>query len=185
MSASQSRAADWTSVSSTVCRSKVERLMTLSTSAVAVCCWSNRESSRVRACTSSNSRTFSIAITAWSAKVFKISICRFGNNPASARAIAKDPTGTPSRNIGMPMPLRYPHTAANSPRAYSGSRDIRDLHDTLLKYRARRYAFPTWRLGIRASVDLNRLRADAVMGHEVEELAVEPIDKTELSRAEP
>src|SRR5262249_8756082 len=37
LSASHSRAADWTSVSSTVWRSKVERLMTLSTSAVAVC----------------------------------------------------------------------------------------------------------------------------------------------------
>ena len=38
VSASQRRAADWTSVSSTACRSNVERLMTLSTSAVAVCC---------------------------------------------------------------------------------------------------------------------------------------------------
>ena len=41
MSASQSRAAASTSVSSTARRSKVERLMTLSTSAVAVCCWSD------------------------------------------------------------------------------------------------------------------------------------------------
>ena len=38
LSASQSCAADSTSVSSTGCRSNVERLMTLSTSAVAVCC---------------------------------------------------------------------------------------------------------------------------------------------------
>ena len=37
-SASHRRAADSTSVSSTACRSKVERLTTLSTSAVAVCC---------------------------------------------------------------------------------------------------------------------------------------------------
>src|SRR5665811_1751087 len=36
-----SRAADSVSVSSTVCRSNVERLMTLSTSAVAVCCCSD------------------------------------------------------------------------------------------------------------------------------------------------
>ena len=43
--------------------------MTPSTSEVAVCCSSASESSLVRACTSSNSRTFSIAITAWSAKV--------------------------------------------------------------------------------------------------------------------
>ena len=40
-SASHSRAADWTRVSSTVCRSNVERLITLSTSAVAVCCCSD------------------------------------------------------------------------------------------------------------------------------------------------
>src|SRR5262249_4895757 len=41
LSASQSRAADSTRVCSTVCKSNVERLMTLSTSAVAVCCWSD------------------------------------------------------------------------------------------------------------------------------------------------
>ena len=46
-----------------------ERLITSSTSDVAVCCSSDSESSRVRACTSSNSRTLPIAITAWSAKV--------------------------------------------------------------------------------------------------------------------
>ena len=74
ISASHSRAADSTTVSSTGCRSKVERLMTLSTSAVAVCC-SSDSPAHVRACTSSNSRTFSIAITAWSAKVVASSIC--------------------------------------------------------------------------------------------------------------
>ena len=41
MSASQSLAADIVHVSSTVCKSKVERLITLSTSAVAVCCCSD------------------------------------------------------------------------------------------------------------------------------------------------
>ena len=50
--------------------------MTCSTSEVAVCCSSDSLSSRVRACTSSNSRAFSIAITAWSAKVVTSSICR-------------------------------------------------------------------------------------------------------------
>src|SRR5262249_31125709 len=45
LSAWQSRAADSMSVSSTVCRSKVDRLMTLSTSAVAVCCCSDLRSS--------------------------------------------------------------------------------------------------------------------------------------------
>ena len=61
MSASHSRAADSTSVSSTACRSKVERLMTLSTSAVAVCCCSDSRSSLSR-------RVFSMAMTAWAAK---------------------------------------------------------------------------------------------------------------------
>src|SRR5215813_4345778 len=45
MSASQRRTADSISASSTVFRSNVERLMTLSTSAVAVCCWSDSRSS--------------------------------------------------------------------------------------------------------------------------------------------
>jgi len=48
LSARQSRAADSTSVSSTACRSKVERLMTLSTSAVAVCCCSDSRNSSSR-----------------------------------------------------------------------------------------------------------------------------------------
>jgi len=50
MSASQSRAADSVSVSSTVCRSKVERLMTLSTSAVAVCCCNDSTQLREQPC---------------------------------------------------------------------------------------------------------------------------------------
>ena len=48
ISARTSRAADSTNVSSTGCRSNGERLMTLSTSAVAVCCSSASLSSRVR-----------------------------------------------------------------------------------------------------------------------------------------
>ena len=48
--------------------------MTFSTSEVAVCCSSDSKVA-VRACTSSNRRTFSIAITAWSAKVSTSSIC--------------------------------------------------------------------------------------------------------------
>jgi hypothetical protein len=68
-SASHKRAADSTSVSSTFCRSNAQWLMTLRTSAVAVCCLSDSVSSFVRACTSSNSPTLLMAITAWWAKV--------------------------------------------------------------------------------------------------------------------
>src|SRR6516164_1982471 len=56
MSASHRRAADSTSVLSTLLRSNVERLMTLSTSAVAVCCCSDSRSSL-------SSRVFSMAMT--------------------------------------------------------------------------------------------------------------------------
>ena len=66
-------------------RSPADRLMTLSTSDVAVCCSSDSESSRVRACTSSNSRTLPIAITAWSAKVCSRAICLSLNGRTSVR----------------------------------------------------------------------------------------------------
>ena len=49
--------------------------MTFSTSEVAVCCSSVSVSSCVRCCSSSIRRMFSIAITAWSAKVLTSSIC--------------------------------------------------------------------------------------------------------------
>src|SRR5215510_6390378 len=61
ISASHSRAADSTSVSRTVFKSKVDRLITLRTSAVAVCRWRDSGSSFSR-------RVFSIAMTAWAAK---------------------------------------------------------------------------------------------------------------------
>src|SRR5262249_16791889 len=51
-----------------VSRSKVERLITLRTSAVAVCCCSDSRSSFSR-------RVFSMAITAWLAKFVTSSIC--------------------------------------------------------------------------------------------------------------
>jgi hypothetical protein len=51
-SASHSRAADAVNVSSTVCKSNVERLMTLSTSAVAACRSNDSFSSRVSRATS-------------------------------------------------------------------------------------------------------------------------------------
>src|SRR6516165_6388052 len=50
-SASHNFAADSTKVSKTTCRSKVERLMTLSTSAVARCCWSVSSRSRLNRAT--------------------------------------------------------------------------------------------------------------------------------------
>ena len=61
--------------SNTGCASSGVPAMTRRISLVAVCCSNASVSSRVRACTSSNSRVFSMAITAWSAKVSSSSIC--------------------------------------------------------------------------------------------------------------
>ena len=95
--------------------------MTRSTSEVAVCCSSASDSSRVRACSASNSRTFSIAITAWSAKVCTNSISRSLNGATSERVNAITPIGAPSRNNGTPSMVRNPPTAWDSAHVYSGS----------------------------------------------------------------
>jgi hypothetical protein len=55
---------------------------------------------------SSNSRTFSIAIAAWSAKVDTSSICFSLNGRTSERVNVKTPVGMPSRNIGTPSTVR-------------------------------------------------------------------------------
>ena len=57
----------WTSVG--------ELEMTRRISLVAVCCSSASVSALLRACSSVNRRTFSIAITAWSAKVWSNAVC--------------------------------------------------------------------------------------------------------------
>ena len=81
--ASQMRTAFASMVWKTGSSSPGEVEMTPSTSEVAVCCSNASLSSRVRACTSSNRRAFSIAITAWSAKVVTNSICLSVNGRTS------------------------------------------------------------------------------------------------------
>ena len=94
--------------SNTGASSPCELVITLSTSEVAVCCSSASASSRVRACSSSNSRTFSIAITAWSAKVVTSSICLSVNGATVVRISTMTPIGLPSRSSGMPSTVRLP-----------------------------------------------------------------------------
>src|SRR5436190_15794001 len=96
MSASQSCAADCVSVSSTVCKSKVERLMTLSTSAVAVCCCKDSRSSF-------SSRTFSMAMTACVAKLLTSSICLSVNGRTSWRKMAIAPIRSSSLSMGTKL----------------------------------------------------------------------------------
>ena len=56
-------------------------------SPVAVCCSRASVRSRLRSCSSLNSRTFSMAITAWSAKVSRSAICFSENGRTSVRRI--------------------------------------------------------------------------------------------------
>jgi hypothetical protein len=78
--------------------------MTLSTSAVAVCCCSDCRNSL-------SSRVFSTAITAWAAKFSTRSICFFVNGFTSRRYMEMTPTGSLSLNIGMATMVRMPATS--------------------------------------------------------------------------
>ena len=88
-----------TMASNTGCVSAGELLITLKISAVAVC---RSNASLV----SSNSRTFSIAITAWSAKVDTNSICLSVKGRTCERVSAITPIGVPSRSSGTPSIVR-------------------------------------------------------------------------------
>jgi len=79
--------------------SATELLMTCSTSEVAVCC--SRASLVSLKC-----REFSIAITAWAAKVCSSSTALSGNAPASGRVTVITPTIWSSRRIGTASALR-------------------------------------------------------------------------------
>ena len=72
----------WTSVG--------ELEMTRRISPVAVCCSRVSVRSRLRASSSLNRRTFSMAMTAWSAKVLRSAICRSENGPARAPHASRD-----------------------------------------------------------------------------------------------
>ena len=86
--------------------------MTRRISPVAVCCSSVSVRSRLRASSSLKRRTFSMAMTAWSAKVLRSSICVSGNGPGSGRPTPITPIGSPSRSIGVARKLRNPAVLA-------------------------------------------------------------------------
>jgi len=69
-------------------------------SLVAVCCSRDSVSALLRASSSWNSRTFSIAMTAWAAKVSTSLICFSEKGWTSRRQRPIAPTGTPSRSSG-------------------------------------------------------------------------------------
>jgi len=91
----------------------------------------------VRACTSSNSRTFSIAITAWSAKVVTSSISRSMNGSTRRRASPMTPIGWPSRISGTPIMERILPTFASCFFSYCGSFQASSIRATLRVMAAR------------------------------------------------
>ena len=90
--------------------------MTRRISLVAVCCSRVSVRSWLRCSSSPKSRTFSMAMTAWSAKVLSSSIWRSENGRGSARETLIVPIGAPWRNIGTATVLRYAAIAAAAPR---------------------------------------------------------------------
>ncbi len=82
--------------------------MTRRISLVAVCCSRVSVRSRLRASSSWNRRTFSMAITAWSAKVSRSSICLSEKGRTSRRRIRMAPRGCSSRNRGVARVVRWP-----------------------------------------------------------------------------
>ena len=87
-----SRAALRAMVSKTGWTSVGELEMTRRISPVAVCCSRVSVRSRLRTSSSLKSRTFSMAMTAWSAKVVTSSIWSWSNGLGSLRARKKTPT---------------------------------------------------------------------------------------------
>jgi hypothetical protein len=89
-------------VSKTGLTSVGEPEITLRMSLVAVCCSRVSVRSWLRASSSVNRPTFSMAMTAWSAKVFTSSIWVAVKGLTSRRPHPITPIGTPLRTIGMP-----------------------------------------------------------------------------------
>ena len=134
--AAQSRRALRAIVSNTGWTSVGELLITRRISAVAVCCSSVSVSSWFFASSSRKSRTFSMAITAWSAKVWRRATCASGNAPATAG-------GRRSRRSGaVPEHGDGQHASEAQPRrvlANSGMRrlgHIREMNGRALQDRA-------------------------------------------------
>ena len=94
-----------------------EPLMTRRISLVAVCCSSDSVRSAFLVWSSPRSRTFSIAITAWSANARRRSICCSENGFAVPPNTTIAPNTWPFFSIGTASMLRNPPAAADCPNA--------------------------------------------------------------------
>ncbi len=99
------RTAFFTIASKTGCTSVCAWLMARRISAVAVCRSSASPRSLFRDLSSSNSLTFSMAITAWLANVSSSAISASVNGRTSARRTAREPSGPRSLNRGISATL--------------------------------------------------------------------------------
>ncbi len=112
----------------------MERPITLSSSLVAVCCSRATRSSPLRASSSVKRRTFSMAITAWSANVRSNPISASVNGRTSWRKTTMAPTGRSSRSIGTLSAVWYPVVRA---RAWlAGNRGSRCMSSTWMTTRS-------------------------------------------------
>ena len=151
--------------SNTGCSSPGELEMTRSTSDVAVCCSNDSESSRVRACSASNSRTFSIAITAWSAKVVTSSICLSVNGRTSERSTTMTPIGVPSRSSGTPSIVRQsPRLVDFAPVVFRIGQHVGDVNRLTLERDPADAAFSPGVHVSGVSIEFLDIRAKAMAG---------------------
>ena len=95
-------------------RSVGELEMTRRISLVAVCCSRASVRSAFRACSSASSRAFSMAMTAWSAKVSSRATCRSVKSSGSFRRSAITPTAEDPRIRGTERTARTPRLRAIS-----------------------------------------------------------------------
>src|SRR6516162_10022154 len=106
-------------------------------------CWLASSSCRLLSWISSNSRTFSIAIPAWSAKVVAISICFSVKGRTVSRISTMAPIGLPSRISGTARTVRNPSLLHILYRVVWISQNVRNLDGFALKNRAAEDATPS------------------------------------------
>src|SRR4029434_5168902 len=170
-------------VLSTVWRSRVE-LTAWPTSPNALSSPTDRDSSRVRASSSWNSRTFSMAITAWSAKVSTSAICLSENGWTSRRHRPSAPTALPSRSSGTASTVRNDICPAVT--RYSGiALDVVDMSDPSIQDRAAYGDLPVERLWEPAAGLFDLRLGHTVVSVERDHLTIEPVQSGKRRLAEP
>src|SRR5262245_12178741 len=149
--------------------------MTRRISAVAVCCSNATLRSVLRASSSLKRRTFSMAMTAWSAKVLSSSTCVLAKGPGSPPATQIAPMTWPSRGIGTESRFRLPMLPTETDGGRRNVRvvlEIRDMDDGPLQDATCDEAVPTRAHRIDALNLLERRRRKVMVRRELDDLPV-------------